>query len=353
MTISRSHLVDPSRAGAYHLVNRCVRRGFLCGDRWEYRQQWVHDMVREHVAIFAIDVLAYAVMANHFHLVVTTHPERCATWSANDVAQRWAALFPRRDAAGNLQQADPATLANWAADPDWVAKHRGRLGSISWFIKVMKERLARRANREDGCTGSFWQGRFTSVALLGQAAVIACMAYVDLNPIRAKVAETPETSRLTSVHDRIMARQAHRIANGLAKAARPDAPPPNATPAAPRPGPEHGLWIAPIAACTPTSDQARALSPCSLTLDTYLELVDQTGGIVRSGKRGAISDHLAPILARLDIDAEVWVRIMTQGGHFLGSAIGTAIERATEAARRGVKWLVDKLGLHRPAAPAT
>ncbi len=338
MTIPRSHLVDPSRAGAYHLINRCVRRGFLCGDRWEYRQQWVHDMIRAHIAIFAIDVLAYAVMANHFHLVVATHPERCATWSAEEVAQRWAALFPRRDAACNLLPADPATIARRVADPDWVAMHRERLGSISWFMKVMKERLARRANREDGCTGSFWQGRFTSVALLGQAAVIACMAYVDLNPIRAKVAETPETSRLTSVHDRITARQAHRIASGIA--AGTDAPPPDVAPAGPRPGPEHGLWIAPIAACTPTSDQTRALVPCSLTLDTYLELVDQTGRIVRSGKRGAIPGHLAPILARLDIDAAVWIDIMIQGGHFQGSAIGTVLERATEAARRGVKWLV-------------
>jgi hypothetical protein len=93
--------------------------------------------------------------------------------------------------------------------------------------------------------------------------------------------------------------------------------------------------------------------PCSLTLDTYLELVDQTGRIVRTGKRGAIPDHLAPILARLDIDAEVWIRIMTQGGHFVGSAIGTMVERATEAARRGVKWLVDRLRLHRKAVTNT
>jgi REP element-mobilizing transposase RayT len=353
MTVPRSHLVDPARAGAYHLVNRCVRRGFLCGGPWEHRQLWVQDMVRAHAAIFAIDVLAYAVMANHFHLVVTTHPERCAAWSADEVAQRWAALFPRRNAAGDPMPADAATIVRWVADPAWVAKHRERLGSISWFMKVMKERLARRANREDGCTGSFWQGRFTSVALLGQAAVIACMAYVDLNPIRAKVAETPEASRLTSVHDRIAARQTHRIATGVAHAARPAAPCAEATASKPLPGPEHGLWIAPIAACTPTSDQTRALAPCSLTLDTYLELVDQTGRIVRSGKRGAIPGHLAPILARLDIDADVWIRIMTEGGHFLGSAIGTMVERATEAARRGVKWLVDRLGLHRPAAPAT
>ena len=170
--------------------------------------------------------------------------------------------------------ADPTTIARWVADPAWVAKHRERLGSISWFMKLMKERLARRANREDGCTGSFWQGRFTSVALLGQAAVIACMAYVDLNPIRAQVAEKPETSRLTSVHDRINARHAHRIATGIAAATTPPAPSSEATPPAPRPGPEDGLWIAPIAACTPTSDQTRTLVP----------LLPHAGHLPRSGR---------------------------------------------------------------------
>ncbi len=194
--MARSHLVDPSRAGAYHLVNRCVRRGFLCGDRWDHRRQWVHDMVREQTGIFAVDVLAYAVMANHFHLVVATHPERSAGWSAVTVAERWSMVFPARDEDGMPLPADRVELVRRAADPVWVAKQRDRLSSISWFMKVMKERLARRANREDGCTGSFWQGRFASTALLDQAAVIACMVYNDLNPIRA--VDSRNSCRLSS-----------------------------------------------------------------------------------------------------------------------------------------------------------
>ncbi|MBA3938555.1 MAG: transposase [Planctomycetes bacterium] len=271
MTIARAHLVDPTRAGAYHLVNRCVRRSFLCGDRCEHRRQWVHDLIREHAALFAIDICAYAVMANHFHLVVITHPERCAAWSPEVVALHWAAIFPKRASDGAAMPADPAELARRSADSAWVAKHRERLGSVSWFMKVMKERLARRANREDGCTGSFWQGRFTSVALLDQAALIACMAYVDLNPIRAKQAETPETSRLTSIHDRIAARQSHRIAMVIqTRNHTEDA----ITDASGRvegiPGPEQGIWIAPLAACTPTSEALHAIAPCPLSLDVIL-----------------------------------------------------------------------------------
>ncbi len=349
MTIARSHLIDQSRAGAYHLVSRCVRRGFLCGDQWDYRQQWIHDAVRDQAGAFAIDVLAYAVMANHFHLVVATHPERTAEWSPRAVAERWAVAYPRRDQSGQALPPDPVELDRRANDRAWVDRHRARLSSVSWFMKVMKERIARRANREDGCTGSFWQGRFTSVALLDQTAVIACMAYVDLNPIRAKQATTPETSRMTSAHDRIDARQLSRIAAGVSARTSAAADP---VPTIAVPGPQAGLWIAPIERCTPGSDAAQRIAPCPLSLDTYLELVDQTGRIVRQGKRGTIPAELAPILARLEIDAEQWIDAMMNGGRFLGSAIGSAVARAGEAVRRGVKWVVDRLKLHRATATA-
>ncbi len=187
------------------------------------------------------------------------------------------------------------------------------------------------------------------MALLDQAAVIACMAYVDLNPIRAKQATTPESSRMTSVSDRVDARQVSRIAAGVQARTPTNVEP---TPSVAVPGPQDGLWIAPIERCAPGSDAAQALAPCPISLDTYLELVDQTGRIVRSGKRGAIPAELAPILARLEIDAEHWIDAMMNRGRFLGSAIGSAVARAGEAARRGVKWVVDRLRLHRVTAAA-
>jgi hypothetical protein len=131
-----------------------------------------------------------------------------ASWSEREVIERWHALFqgtPQSQsylAGGRLSEVEQDLLK------EQVALWRDRLTSISWLMGRLNEHIARKANEEDQCTGRFWEGRFKSQALLDEAAVLSCMTYVDLNPIRAGLAETPETSDYTSVQRRIEALQA-------------------------------------------------------------------------------------------------------------------------------------------------
>jgi len=112
-------------------------------------------------------------------------------------------------------------------------------------------------------------------------------------------------------------------------------------------GPEHGLWIAPCLKATAGQ----------VDVDTYLELVDHTGRLLRGDKRGHIPAHLAPILERLHIDVATWLDVMRSRGRFLGSAVGAVIHLVSEAAQRGLKWITDTTGIHRDrrqrAIPAT
>ncbi len=146
----------------------------------------------------------------------------------------------------------------------------------------MNEGIARQANAEDECTGRFWEGRFKSQALLDEAALIAAMAYVDLNPVRAKMAKTPETSAHTSVKRRIQqAQSAH--------------------------SPNHPQQQ--VKELLPFVGNPRAAMPKGLPfmLTDYLELVDWSGRIIRERKPGYIDQSMPPILERLNIEPGIGV----------------------------------------------
>jgi len=210
MTIARRLLIDEAHSRCYHLVSRCVRRAFLCGDGHEHRRRWIEEMLQAYAGCFAVDVLGFAVMSNHLHIVARNRPDLARGLSDEEVARRWATLFPWRDGQGGQRSWSKEHLANLARNRQRIAQLRQRLSSLSWFMKLIKERVSRRANREDGCKGAFWEGRFRSTSLLDQGALLAAMVYVDLNPIRAGIAATPEESEYTSVRLRVAARQAAR-----------------------------------------------------------------------------------------------------------------------------------------------
>lgn len=203
-------LLIPSGADCLvHTISRCVRRAWLCGEdpysgkNFDHRREWVRDRAKLLVRHFAVEVLAYAVMSNHSHFVLWVKPSVAAGWSAQEVARRWLSVFGKRQEGPSEQE------VRWAAgNRERIERWRSRLGDVSWFMRCLNEWLARKANAEDECSGRFWEGRFTSQVLEDDGAVLACMAYVDLNPVRARMATSLEESHLTSVQDRICATRA-------------------------------------------------------------------------------------------------------------------------------------------------
>ena len=168
-----------------------------------------------------------------------------------------------------------------------IEKWRHRLYDISWFMRNLNETIARRANEEDKCTGRFWEGRFKSQALLDDAALLTCMSYVDLNPIRAGMADTPEHSDFTSIQERI--RHYHKILSQTDSRTEAQTSSPKGL--LPFTGGEH-------------QDKGLGLS---FSLPDYLELTDWVGRAIREDKFGAIPAELASILERLNIDPEAWL----------------------------------------------
>ena len=207
MTRARYQQVSLGDTPYYHCICRCVRRAFLCGkdhysgQDYEHRRQWVVDRLASLVDIFAIDLCAYAVMSNHYHVVLKVDRVRADNWTQREVAEHWMMLFTGpllvqrwlRDETG-----DAETLKAMEIVEEW----RIRLYDLGWFMRCLNEHLARRANEEDDCKGRFWEGRYKSQALLDEKALLSCMAYVDLNPVRANMASTPEDSDYTSVQQR-------------------------------------------------------------------------------------------------------------------------------------------------------
>ena len=333
MGLPRSKYVEEGKEGVYHCFSRCVRRAFLygydalTGRDFSHRKAWLVNRLRKLGGIFAIDVCAYTVMENHYHVVVRTCPDRVAGWTDEEVARRWLTLFPRCwYSRGGGRRGVEEGIRVLVRHPERIAILRKRLSSLSWFMGRVNEYMARTANKEDEVKGRFWESRFKCQALLDEAAMVACMVYVDLNPIRAGRAGTPEGSEYTSIRERILAWQEEQ------KAAGGDL------------GRDEGgresvegagidtFWLCPIASGT---DRRGILS---MTAMEYIDLVDQSGRIMRTGKRGAIEADLAPILVRIGVNPGRWVETVSGFGDNFSLVAGMVLNLRNYAEHFGRRW---------------
>ena len=215
----RAEQFDPNQVCILHLTQRCVRKSFLTGfdentgKDYSHRREWIRTRMERLASVFGIDVLTYAILSNHLHIVARNRPDVVLEWSDKEVALRWLRIFPGQRIDEHL--ADPTTNAvdTLANDSKRIQVIRERLSNPSWFMKALCEPIARLANFQDKVTGHFWEGRFKAQAITDEAGLLACSMYVDLNPIRAAMAATPEESVHTSAYDRIKALSGNTIAS--------------------------------------------------------------------------------------------------------------------------------------------
>jgi hypothetical protein len=245
------------------------------------------------------------------------------------VARRWFVLYPPRDTKRQPIQVTSEFIESKIQDTAWVDEIRNRLSSISWFMKCLKEPLARLANKADDCKGTFFEGRFKSVGVLDEETLLSCCAYIDLNPVAAGIAKTPEESEHTSIKERVDHVASQGRTDNLCAANRG-----SVTAIKTSSQLEDDLWLIPIEDRR-SIDSTREGMLSGFTLGNYLMLVEFTGRMVRNGKV-SISSDLADIFARMGTTAETWQNRVKRmiGSRWYGSFIASSRRLLREAANR-------------------
>lgn len=367
----RREIFDPAEIAIVHTVQRCVRRAWLAGkdplsgQDYSPRRDWIRRRLELLAAVFGVDVLTYAIMSNHIHLILRSRPDVVATWSDREVAGRWLRLFPGKRLDEHLGQPTENDIDALARNKKRLKIIRLRLSDLSWFMRAVSEPIARRANREDECTGRFWEGRYRAQRITDEAGLLACSMYVDLNPVRAAMAATPEQSEHTSARDRIGGLQGETVpsaAGELVPVTREEAS--REATSVPLPERRHRKALRrrlgmgrPIArdgwlSRLPISERRESPGPqasrsglrasdkgfLSMGLQDYLDLLDWTGRQRRSDKRGKIPSSLQPILSRLGIEGSMWCDLVWNFKRYFGRSAGRPSSLSEDARRIDRHW---------------
>ena len=364
--LARVEVFSPDEIAIVHVMNRVVRRCFLLGsdpvtgNNYDHRKTWIEEQLQRLASCFGIDLLCFAILSNHFHLILRSRPDVVATWDDTEVARRWLMLCPvRKNDEGFAEEPNEAELNMVRNDPQRLETIRLRLSDVAWWMRLLCQYIAVRANHEDREMGKFWQSRYRAVRLLDEQAILACAAYVDLNPIRAAMADTLEESNFTSVQRRIQSLQqesgnaanqsvgdsvtkiddtvivthelaiessavvseqlvADRFLSPLTIDERHGPIGPDAS----------SIGRVADAASIGSDQQFRYGFRCSnkgfltMSLADYLDLLDWTARRLADGKPGSTPHDAPPVFGRLSIDADVWCKLVGGFGRLFWNVAG-------------------------------
>lgn len=330
-TCARKVVVEEGVVGFYHVWGRCVRRAYLCGTdkltgkNYDYRRDWIVETEKDFAALFAVEICFHVETGNELNLVLRTRPDIVKGLSDEDVVRRVLTINKRTlNLAGETEDPSENEILIVMNDEEMVAEFRKRLSCPSWFMKAVRENVARRANSEDGCTGAFWDGRFGGRRLLDDTAIVICGFFVDLNQVLAGEASTPNDSTRTSAFDRLSSIAFRKTAESKSipqdeiDQRVPDG------------------WLTELSRHKPESVSAnRAIGPSKTarrasdlgTLDVsdewYFELLNWTCNEIRNSVPSQMPAHLSSVLEGLSIRAERWIDLVTNFHKWFGIFAGS------------------------------
>ena len=312
---------SPEEIAIVHVFNRVVRRCFLLGDdpvtgkNYDHRKLWIEDLMQHQAKFFAIDILSFSILSNHFHQVLRSRPDVVQTWDDTEVARRWLMICPERKGAdGGPLEPNEAELNSIRTDPDKLKAIRLRLSDISWWMRLMCQKIAQRANAEEELSGNFWEDRYRAVRILDETGLLACAAYVELNPIRAALAELLENSDHTSIQRRMEAFKQEQELSAVGRHTAGDS------------------FLAPVKidelhdALGPRpnecGERASDKGFLNMSIQAYIELLDWTARQIVPGKRGRTPTETPAVLERLQLDPQTWCQLATNFGRLFSLVAG-------------------------------
>lgn len=344
MTQARKNQIDLDSTPYYHCISRCVRRAYLCGKDqytgicYDHRKPWLLNRMASLTNAFAINVTAYSVMSNHYHVILYVDREKALTWSTEETIRRWLLIYRGNRLVQRFHRKEVLTQSEMETIKLMAADYRKQLYSISTFMACLNQKIACAANQEDNCRGRFWEGRFKSQALLDETALLTCMMYVDLNPIRAGSCQTLEGSDFTSIQQRLL-QHAKLLSEKRASTADSE----NIQPNIMKNDTSESAKKYELPILQPFLDDQKIDNTQSkqvpFKFTDYLQLIDWTGRIIREGKKGAIPDSTTPILEKLRIKPEAIVDTIQSYQKLFKYAVGPIEKMKQYANNLNKKWL--------------